>query len=156
MFTLDDVDAVARALPDVTVGISWGHKTWMVGKKGFVWERPFTKADLKRFGDATIPQGEILGVRVESLDAKDALLAIAPAGVFTIEHCNGYPGVLIELRLARPADVRRIVTDAWRAVAPPALHAKLAATSTKKTKPKKPRTTKKTARKKRSKAGTTT
>src|SRR5262245_31232896 len=117
---LDDVVAFASSLPDVVVGTKWGNKTWMVGERGFAWQRPFSKADLKRFGDEKPPQGDILAVRVESLDAKDALLAIGPPGFFTIPHFNGYAAVLIELRAARAKDVRAAITDAWRcAVAEP-------------------------------------
>src|SRR5688572_16560716 len=105
MMTFDDVDALARTLPGVTVGLSWGTRTWSVNGKGFAWQRPFTKADLRRFGDETPPAGEILGVRVENLDAKDALLAIAPPGFFTIPHFDGYAAVLIALRKARASDV---------------------------------------------------
>lgn len=114
--TFADVDAFAMTLPRVTVGTSWGNRTWMVGNKGFAWQRPFTKADLKRFGDESPPAGEILGVRVESLDAKDALLAIAPPGFFTIPHFDGFAGVLIALRKARAADVRAAIADAHRTV----------------------------------------
>ena len=117
MFTLAAVDAYARTLPGVTVGTKWGRRTWQVGEVGFVWDRPLSKADIKRWGDTPLPQGEILGVKVENLDAKDALLEIAPAGVFTIEHFKGYPAVLIELKLARAAEVRRAILDAWRTVA---------------------------------------
>ena len=48
MMTFDDVDAIAVALPGVTVGTSWGNRTWIVRGKGFAWQRPFTKADLKQ------------------------------------------------------------------------------------------------------------
>ena len=78
--TFADVDTFAMSLPGVTVAAKWGHRTWMVGDRGFAWQRPFSKADLKRFGDETPPAGEILAVRVESLDAKDALLEIGPPG----------------------------------------------------------------------------
>ena len=118
--TLDDVDALAMSLPGVTVGAKWGNRTWMVKGKGFAWQRPFSKADLKRFGDETPPTGEILAVRVESLDAKDALLEIAPPGFFTIPHFQGYAAVLIELRRARAKDVRAAILDAFRCVAPTA------------------------------------
>lgn len=116
--TYDDVDAIATNLPGVTVGTKWRKRTWMVGDKGFVWQRPFSKADLKRFGDETPPAGEILGVRVENLDAKDALLAMELPGFFTIPHFNGYAAVLIALKQARIKDVRAAILDAFRTVVP--------------------------------------
>jgi len=106
-----------RDLPGVSVGAKWGHKTWLVEDKGFAWQRPFSKADLKRFGDETPPTGDILAVRVENLDAKDALLEIAPPGFFTIPHFQGYAAVLIELRRARAKDVRAAVLEAYRTMA---------------------------------------
>jgi hypothetical protein len=57
--TFADVDAFAMSLPGVTVATSWGHRTWTVGGRGFAWQRPFSKADLRRFGDETPPAGEI-------------------------------------------------------------------------------------------------
>ena len=114
--SFDDVAAYARTLPGVTVAARWANRTWMVGDKGFAWQRPFSKADLKRFGDETPPAGEILAVRVENLDAKDALLAIAPPGFFTIPHFNGYAAVLIALAQARTKDVRAAILGAFRAV----------------------------------------
>ena len=114
--TLDDVAAFVTNLPGVTVATKWGNRTWMVGDRFFAWQRPFSKADLKRFGDEAPPAGEILAVRCESLDAKDALLAIAPKGFFTIPHFNGYPAILIALRRARVKDVRAAIMDAFTAV----------------------------------------
>jgi hypothetical protein len=112
-----DVDAFARSLPAVTVDLQWRHKTWMVNGRGFAWQRAFSKADLARFGDEKPPAGEILAVRVENLDAKDALLAIAPRGFFTIPHFNGFPAVLIALAQARADDVRAAVRGAHTAMA---------------------------------------
>jgi hypothetical protein len=111
--TLEAVDAIVRKLPGVTVGARWGNRTWMVGKHGFAWHRPLSKADLARLGDEPAPRGEILAVMVESLDAKDALLEIAPPGFFTIAHFNGYPAILIELRRAKAKDVRAVLLDAF-------------------------------------------
>jgi hypothetical protein len=113
----DDVHEIASGLPGVTVGTKWNRRTWLIHDKGFAWERPFSKADLKRFGDQAPPPGEILAVRVENLDAKDALLDIAPPGFFTIPHFDGYAGVLIALRKARIKDVRAAILDAFRAMA---------------------------------------
>lgn len=115
--TFEQVDAFVMSLPGVTAGMKWGNRTWMVDGKGFAWQRPFSKADLKRFGNEAPPAGEILAVSVENLDAKDALLAIAPPGFFTIPHFDGYPAVLIALRQARTKDVRAAVLDAFRTIA---------------------------------------
>ena len=98
MITLDDVAAMAMELPEVTEGVSWGHRTWSVRKKSFVWERPLTKADIKRYGDEPVPQGELVGVRVEDLHEKEAVLEADPKGVFTITHFDNYPAVLIQLK----------------------------------------------------------
>ena len=137
MFSFAAVAAYARTLPGVTVGTKWGRRTWLVGDKGFVWDRPLGKTDIERLGPARVPSGEILGVRVENLDAKDALLQIAPPGVFTIQHFNGYPAVLVELRIARAADVRTLILDAWHHLASPALRARLTAKPTRRARPAK-------------------
>ena len=115
--TFDDVDAIARKLPGVAVTTKWRNQTWAVNDRGFAWQRPLTKADVKRYGDKTPPDGEILAVRVESLDAKDALLSMDLPGFFTIEHFNNYAAVLIQLKKARAKDVRAAVLDAYRVIA---------------------------------------
>jgi hypothetical protein len=114
---LAEVNAFARSLPRVTVGVRHGNKTWSVGDKVFAWERPFSKADLKRFGDETPPSGDILAVRVAGLDAKDGLLEMALPGFFTIPHFNGYAAVLIELRKARKKDVCGALEHGYQAMA---------------------------------------
>jgi hypothetical protein len=117
--TIDEVETFVMSLPGVSAGAKWGNRTWMVGDKGFAWKRPFSKADLKRFGDEPPPAGDILAVRVESLDAKDALLAMELPGFFTIPHFNGYAAVLIALQRARAKDVRAAIMEAFRTAAPP-------------------------------------
>lgn len=114
MISIDAVAKYALGLPGVTVGARWGNRTWMVGDRGFAWQRPFSKADVKRFGETPAPTGDILGVIVENLDAKDALLAMNLPGFFTIEHFRGYAAVLVALKAARAADVRAAIRDAHR------------------------------------------
>jgi hypothetical protein len=116
-FSFEKVHELARGLPEVTVGAKWGMRTWMVGDKGFAWERPLRKADLVRLGDQPAPAGEILAVRTDGLDAKDALLAMGLPGFFTIQHFNGYPAVLIALREARAKDVRAAIEHGYQAMA---------------------------------------
>jgi hypothetical protein len=116
--TIDAAARLALELPEVTEGERHGRRTWFVGGKAFAWERPFSKADIKRFGAETPPAGPILAVAVDDLDEKEALLAAAPPGIFTIPHFNGYPAVLIELDVVRKRALREAIVDAWLAVAP--------------------------------------
>lgn len=119
MVSFDDVACMVSELPEVTEGERFGNRTWFVGKKGFAWERPFSKADIKRFGDETPPDGPILAVRVDDLGEKEAVLAANPKAFFTIPHFDGYAAVLIQLKTATKRAVREALTDGWLACAPP-------------------------------------
>lgn len=63
MASLDDVAAIIAELPDVLDGERHGTRTWFVNGKGFAWHRPFSKADLRRFGEADPPAGPILAAQ---------------------------------------------------------------------------------------------
>ena len=121
MATFDDVAALAAELPQVTEGERHGGRTWSVGGKVFAWERPFSKADIRRYGDEVPPDGPILAVRVEDLNEKEAVLAAQPVAFFTIPHFDGYSAVLIQLRKVSAKALREAIVDGWLACAPPSL-----------------------------------
>ncbi len=124
MATLEDVALISLELSGVTEGERHGTRTWQVAGKTFAWERAFSKADLKRYGDERPPEGPILAVKVEDQGEKEAVLAGPFRGFFTIPHFEGYPAVLVELSQVSTEVLREAILDAWLTCAPPDLAAR--------------------------------
>ena len=119
MAGFDVVQRLVSGLPETEEAVRHGSRTWKVGGKAYAWERPFSKADLKRFGDETPPDGPILALSVEDLAEKEAVLAARAAdGFFTIPHFNGYAAVLIQLDKVSEPVLKEALLDAWLVHAP--------------------------------------
>ena len=122
MATLDDVRAIALGFPEV-VEAPAGHgggTGWRTKNGLFVWERGPRATDLTSLGALGLewPEGVVIGIRTDGLDAKAALLETFPRAFFTIPHFEGYPAVLCPLDAIDVALLRETVTEAWLLRAP--------------------------------------
>lgn len=118
---------LALALPDTSERISRDLAFWRVRDKGFVWERPLRKTDLQALGESA-PTGPILGVRVENLGVKEALLAGDSEVFFTTPHFEGYPAVLVRLDRISVDELEELIVEAWLVRAPKRLAAEYSET----------------------------
>ena len=114
-----DVRRLALALPRVVEDPD--HFAFSVlgaaKRKGIAWVW-MERVDPKK---ARVPQPEVLAVRVSGETEKQALLASDREVFFTEPHYNGFPAVLIRLPAIEPEELRELLTDAWRLMAPPKL-----------------------------------
>jgi hypothetical protein len=116
--TLDEAVRMMTSLPEVTEGTRHRHRTWFVADKAFAWERPFSKADIKRFGCDEPPTGPILALVTADIEDKEAVLAMGWKGFFTIPHFDGFAAVLVQLDVATKKPLLQAIEDAWLASAP--------------------------------------
>ena len=93
--TIDDVARLVAELPEVTEGERYGYRTWFVRGKAFAWERPFSKADIRRFGDAFIPMDETLAHAAVDVSGRPFSVHTGePDSVLGVTVGNNYPVVL--------------------------------------------------------------
>jgi hypothetical protein len=123
MASWEDVRRIALALPEASERTRRaGLAAWEVRGKMFVWERPLSGKDAAALED-DVPDGPILGARVEHLGAKEALLADDPTVYFTIPHFDGYSAVLVRLEEIALDELQELIVGAWLCRAPKRLAA---------------------------------
>jgi hypothetical protein len=117
----DDVRRIALALPEVVESDDdFAFSVYVKGKrKGIVWswkERIHPKK-------ARVPSSTVVAIRTIDLEDKTALLASDPDGekLFTEQHYNGYPAILVRLAAIGVDELAELIEDAWRVQAPPEL-----------------------------------
>lgn len=122
--TPEDVGAICLSLPGVELGTSWGDRpTYQVprgGKgRGFVLYRaPHKTAIDPATGEM---YDDLLVIRTPTEADKLALVADERLPFFTVPHFDGHRAVLVqESRLGEMSveELREVLEDAWRAVAP--------------------------------------
>lgn len=119
MATQADVRRIALALPDTEesrddFAFSVRNKE---KRKGFVWVWK-ERIDPKK---PRVPNPGVIAARVPNLAQKDLLITTDPAKFFTEPHYNGFPAVLVRLDAVTVADLKVLIADAWRCMAPAAL-----------------------------------
>jgi hypothetical protein len=112
-----DVRRIALALPETDERLARERRQWRVRDKLFVWERPLRPKEIQALGD-DVPDGPILGARVEHLGAKEALLGEDPRVFFTTPHFDGYAAILVRLERIGESDLEEVFAEAWLARAP--------------------------------------
>lgn len=113
--TVDDVHALARAMPHVTIEQGpTGNTVYQVGRKSFVFFRNPRK-------DAVDPQtaqpyDDVIVLWVPSMEDKLALVQDSDGPFFTTPHFDGHLSVLIRAcrlgELTR-AELAEVIQDAW-------------------------------------------
>jgi hypothetical protein len=117
MATLADVRRIALSLPGAELAPGDRLKVAVRNKdklKGFVWvwlERIHPKK-------ARVPQPKVVAVRVANLIDKDLLLQADTRKFFTEPHYNGYPAVMVRLSEVTVKELRELITESWRCLAP--------------------------------------
>lgn len=122
MATPADVRRIALSLPGAEeapgrFAFEVRHKDKM---KGFVWvwmERVVPKKP-------RVPQPKVVAIRVASLDDKEFLLGLDPEKFFDEPHYNGFPAILVRLPAVTARELRPLITEAWRCMAPKELLAR--------------------------------
>ena len=99
--------SLAKALPGVEEGTSYGTPAFRVGKKLF--------ARLHQDGDALV-------VWIDE-QAREAWLARDPETFFITDHYVGHPWILVCLENVDRNDLRDLLERAWQARAPARLRA---------------------------------
>jgi hypothetical protein len=107
MISDDDVRRIAMSLPGAYEQPSYeGRPSWRTKPRMFTWIRS---------------DPEALVVWVDSLDAKEALLACEPEVFFTTPHYDGYAIVLVRLEAIDAERARELISESWRLRAPASL-----------------------------------
>jgi len=116
MATQADVRRIAMSLPETEEGddrfaFSVRNKD---KRKGFAWvwmERIQPKKP-------RVANPGVLAIRVANEGQKEALISAEPKKFFTEPHYNGFPAVLVRLSEVKVGELRTLLEEAWRCMAP--------------------------------------
>ena len=116
MATQADVRRIALALPHVEEGD--GHFAFSVPNKGKL--KGFAWVWMERINPRKprIANPDVLAIRVASVGVRDTMISADPKKFFTEPHYAGFPAVLVRLGEVTAADLRVLLAEGWRCMAP--------------------------------------
>ncbi len=131
MATRADIRRIALSLPEVSAGApDFAFGVPEKGKvRGFVWSWK-ERINPKK---GRVPHPTIVAVRVANLGHKEAMLWAEPTKFFTEPHYNGFPAVMVRIEHVTVREMRVLLDEAWRCVAPKALLAHVKASQAERT-----------------------
>jgi len=103
MATWRDVTKIGLSLPETEVSTWYGTPGMKVAGKGFLRLRTEAEGGLVVLCDPA---------------EKQELLQSGDPAYYTTPHYDGYPAILVNLKLVKRADLVRLVTESWRRRAP--------------------------------------
>jgi hypothetical protein len=107
----EPVRRAATGLPEVEESTSYGTPSLKVRGK---------------FLTRLKEDGETIVLRVD-FDSRDAMIRVQPDVFYITDHYRDYPTVLVRLKAVNRTQLRELLADAWRLVAPRSLVAKKSA-----------------------------
>jgi hypothetical protein len=102
MATVEDVRRLALGLPEATEGQRFGTPGFYVKRNLFARVRS---------------DGATLVVKVD-MGERDLLMGAEPEIFFVTDYHRDYPNVLVRLAAIEEDELREVLTDSWRSVAP--------------------------------------
>ena len=130
MATRADIRRISLSLPEVVEAeTDFAFSVPVKGKpKGFAWVWK-ERVDPKK---ARVPNPAVLAIRVANVGQRNVMIAAEPKKFFTEPHYEGFPAVLVRIAEVTVGQMRLLLEEGWRCMAPPELQAR-SATTTRKT-----------------------